>query len=941
MYIKRRICVLAVIYSFLIVSLTSSFNLSDHLVLDENILTGTLSNGYTYYIKKNDEPKNIAEFRLGLKVGSLYEDDDQLGAAHFVEHLAFSGTEHFPADSLRTYLSSLGFGFMGGLNAATSHEFTIYFLSSRTDDKEQLDNSVLILSDWAGRVTFEHEKINKERGIILEEMRGGRGAGDRLMNQVYGTFYAGSRFANRMAIGTQESIENMEYQRLKDFYNDWYQPELMSIVAVGDFDPLEIERLIKKHFNSLPKKVNPRKPLEITVPTFEEPRLSFLTDREQTYSLLMININHPRSDLRTIGDLRQNTINSLANLMLNNRYAEISRKPNPPFVYAYNMYSSRANQSLGAFSIQAQVDENQIVEGFTALITEFERVQQHGFHNSELIRAKDSFKANYLKAYNERDKMPSTRWAMTIAFNLLRENIILNPEVSYQLNKVIIDTITMEDIMEAFEMFMTDQNKAITITTPENITIDLPSEETILTLFKDIRDTLLEPFPETTLDEPLLVKMPKKMSAGKPKHDKSIDLYTWKLKNGATVHLKPTTFRNNEILFNAFRFGGLSQAEDEIYKSADVATQIIAESGIGPFDNTQLDIYLEGKDVRFNRRLNDKLEGFSGSSSKEHFETFMQLLWQNFMAHRFDEDAAMSLKNRFEIQLRNLENSPEFNFQQAQNKLLYNDNLRMNDFTVEDLELTNHEDAFNFYQSRFSSANGFSFVFVGNITPKELQKYIEQYIAPLPATKVSTERLDRGIQLNIDPKRVEIFHGQDDKTLVNLIYPSLNFEFTTKNSTIVAAISGILFESLIENVREKMSGVYMIFASPDMQTNPDGTMTWEIFFGCAPGRIDEIIVEINNQLTILINGEFEEKYLHSWRETYRKGLEAQVRTNNYWLSTIASCLQNNFALKNIPNMQEIADSITREDIMETANKQFDLNTVHTIILFPENMKENP
>ena len=939
MFKQRNFLILAIVFITFISIYASDFDLADRLPVDEDILIGSLENGLTYYIKKNSEPENIAEFRLALKVGSVFEEDDQRGVAHFVEHLAFSGTEHFPTDSLRTYLNSLGFGFLGGLNAMTSIEFTIYQLSARANEPEQLDNAVLILSDWAGRVTFEEEKIDKERGIILEEMRGGRGARERMSNELFKAVFAGSRYVERSPIGTQDSIENVLPERIRDFYNDWYQLENMAVIAVGDFEPSDIEDLIQKHFNSLPKRENPKPAPDFTIPTHAETRFSFYTDPEATRTSLSIYIKHPSTDTNTIEDMRNNIIESLLSDMLSNRFTEISRQPDPPFVSAYGGIGGMLNP-ISAFILNATVDENQIMEGFTSLITELERALQQGFHNSELTRAKASLFSRYQRSYLERDKVPSNRQIWNYTFAFLQDITPLDDEYDFELSSYLLETITMDDIMLTLNNYVTEENRVILINTPEVIGVELPSEESILALFDTAKNSELEIFPETLLEEPLLAQIPKRVKAGKPKHDKNIDLYTWKLKNGATVYLKSTDFRNNEIVFNAWRSGGHSLADDEILNSARTAPAIMGESGIGPFDNTMLDIFLDDKDVRLRGRISNLGEGFSGSSSPGDFETFMQLLYQNFMSPRFDDNAFITWKNNTEINLRNLANSPNNTFGEAMVSLLYNDHPRMKQMQVEDLELVDHQVAFDFYKSRLSSANDFNFVFVGNITPAELQKYIELYIATLPKTKVNTTPIDRGVRYNQQTERKAVYHGQDDRTMVRVIFPYGEFQYSSKESILFSAINSILFEMLTDNVREKMSGVYVIQPYHDTDFLPDANVNWNIYFGCDPNRIDEIIEETYNQLNIVINNEFEDKYLQTFKETHRRQREIQERTNNYWLSQIISYLQNDMPFEEILNLKDMADNITREEIAEGTRKYYNFEHVLTVILYPELIIDN-
>ena len=914
----------------------SDINLADKLPVDDKIIVGTLENGLTYFIRENSEPENMAEFRLAIRAGSLLEDDDQLGLAHFVEHMGFSGTENFPGDSLKVYLNSLGFGFIGGLNAMTSLEYTMYILSSRTDDFSQLDTAIQILNEWASRMTFDHDMIDKERGIILEEMRGSRGAGDRMRRQMMSALFAETRYAERMPIGTIDVIENVDYQRIKDFYNDWYRPDLMAVIAVGDFDPAQVESMIHQHFSNIPVHENPRAVPEIVIPTHTETMFSFHTDPEAVRTTLSIYHKHPRFEIETIDDYRFMLIDSLLMAMLNNRFSEIARQAYPPFLGATANYGSYINPT-DIFVLSATVDEHQIIDAFTSLITEIERAKKHGFHNSELLRAKASWKSGMERSYIERDKVSSAMRAFRygISFSQNMPLLMLDTEFQYDVGNRLIDTIEMDDILMLLNRHLTDENRIVTITAPLNIVQSLPSEDTILDIFESIKNSAIEPFPETIIAESLMNTIPKRVKTKKPKHDKSIDLYTWTLKNGAKVYLKSTDFRNDEILFNSYRWGGTSQADDEIFNSARVANNIISESGYGNFDKNQLDIYLDDKIARISPRIGNATEGLSGNSSVNDLETLMQLIWLNFNGIRFDESAFTTWKNRAEAATRNLQNSPQNSFSEAISSLLYDDHFRIQQMSLKDIDDVNHQAAFDFFKSRFDSANGFNFFFVGNINHKELHKYIEIYIASLSNKKVDTNIIDRNIRFRETSETKKVYHGQDDRSQVRLIYPHGDFGYYHKDWVILSIIQSLLFESLNDNVREKMSGVYSISAFPTFVVNHVPQIAWNISFGSDPNRIEEIIDEVHNQLEILRNNEFEERHLQTYRETSRRMLEIQSRNNNFWLNQIISYIQNDYDFKDLVNTQKNLDSITREEIANTAREYINLEKRLTIILYPE------
>ena len=912
----------------------SSFNPTDELPLDASVIVGTLENGLTYYIRQNSEPNNLAMFMLALKAGAILEDDDQQGVAHFVEHTAFSGTENFPEYSIREYLDSIGFGFMGGLNAATSIEFTIYMMQSRTDDDEQVDKAIQIMSEWSARVTFDEEMVEKERGIILEEIRGRRGALERMQKQIWSVLFEGSRYAERMPAGLPEIVENIPRQRIVDYYNDWYRPDMQAVIAVGDFaDVEEVREMIQKHFGNIPFRENPRVITEFIIPEHDETKFAFNTDPEADMTLLAIWHKLPHDPVETIADYRYRLIDTLLYNMLSNRFTELSRQPDSPFIQAgatkmTNMFN------LDLFVLQTMLDEHRLVDGSAAMITEIERAKQHGFHSSELIRAKNAMLSDIERRYSERDNTMSMRHVMTAMYHFLDNNPMMSLEDEFEIVSYILPTIDLDDILRAIDENLSEENRVVSLNAPENIGVELPSEETMLELFETIKETELELFPETVIEEPLMSRIPKRVRVRKPRFDKENNIYTWNLKNGATVYLKPTDFRSNEILFSSYRKGGLSQIEDDIFFSAQAAPEIISESGLGAFDKTMLDIYLDDKNVRLNARISQVSESMSGSSTVTDFETLMQMVWLNYHQPRFDEAAFDRWKQRSEIFIRNQENSPDFAFENAINNLLYDNHFRMQELTMDELQVIDHRASFDFFKSRFDSADGVNFFFVGNISSAELHRYIEIYLATLPKAKTDTQIIDREIRYNQSSARVEVRRGQDDRTNVRLIFTNDYIDTISEQYTALG-VSLILTQMLIENVREKMSGVYFIMSyfEPDIEPYPQ--IALNIMFGCDPHRIDEIVDEINNQLNLLIENEFEERFLISIKETLKQMLENGMRTNNYWLSQMVGSIAQNYSFSDIANIPLMIENATRDDVSELTKRYVDFEKKLMIILYPE------
>ena len=912
------------------------------LPIDENVIIGQLDNGLTYYIRHNSEPSNIAEFRLVLKVGSILEDDDQQGVAHFLEHMLFNGTENFPDNSVTEYLDTIGFGFMGGLNAYTSLDVTCYEFRSRTDDPEILDTIILMLSDFAARATLSSEMIEKERGIVLEEMRGSRGASERMSNQLYSVLFKDSKWHTRMPIGTQEVIESIPRQRVLDFYTDWYRPELQAIIAVGDFTDLdEIRDLIYKHFGSIPSTVNPREFPDLTIPSHSDTRISIITDPEAMHTQATITHKLPISNTETITEYRDYLIKELINTMLDNRLTDLTRQVDSPILWGW-VFSMPLFNQVNINNFYAFINENQVLESFTLLFTEIERAKLYGFHNSELRRAKTSYLKNLEEAVLNKDNVPSEELIENYVEHFLYGGALLDIELEQEIVEFLLDTIDLDDITLALHEVFTDNNRVFSMTTSENNVVPLPTEEELLSIIEIVNNSNIEPYHVIEVEQPLMAKIPKRVKVKKPTLDNELDIYTWKLKNGATVHLKQTDFRNNEILLRAFRTGGESQADDDIIKSLWIVHTQIEESGAGNFSNTELDIYLDDKNVEFSAWLSSTTENISGNSSVANFETLMQMLWLTFNELRYDETAFEITKQKFELMYRNLENSPDFAMTNAFFNLLYNNNPRSGYPNTEKISQIDNQVAFDFFNSRFSDANDFTFIFVGNINNTELQWFIERYIATIPpanatkrnAVKADTSVIDHNIRFNQVSNRTVVQKGQDDRAAVDMVFAN-DFDFNQKEALLANGVGAVLTSMLFENVREIQSGVYHIYAHTMLKNDIVPEIALVVYFECNPENIDDIMNEAINQINLLINNEFDEKYLNNVKETYRQANEIDLRNNTFWINQLTSSVLNNTDFNEILNIQNIINNATREEIAEIAKKYIDIDKMLSVILIPE------
>ena len=555
-------------------------SLNQKLPIGPQVEVGEFENGLRYYIRVNKRPENRAELRLVVNAGSILEDDDQQGLAHFLEHMAFNGTKNFAKHKLIEFMESIGMRFGPGLNAYTSFDETVYMLTVPTESPEIMETAFQILGDWSQAFLLEPEEIDKERGVIIEEWRLGRGAGARMRDKQLPILFKGSQYAERLPIGKKETIESFKHKVLKRFYKDWYRPDLMAVIAVGDFDRATIKGLIDKHFSELPKRKKARPRRTFQVPDHKETLFAIATDKEYTRASVSVYHKLPLREQDTVGAYRERIAEALYNRMLNQRFNELAQKPDPPFIYAS---SSRGIfiRSKEVYALNASVKEEGIERGLEALLTESKRISQFGFVESELERQKQEVLRFIEKAYTEREKTESYQYVSEYMRNFLQGEPIPGIEYEFELYKRFVPEIPLEEINSLGKEWLTEHNRVIMVSAPEKEELAVPTEEELLAVFDAVEEKEIEPYVDTTLTQPLLSEIPEPGEIAETKSIDEFGITEWELSNGVHVVLKPTDFKADEIILRAASPGGTSLASDEDFIPAQTATQVIASGGLG------------------------------------------------------------------------------------------------------------------------------------------------------------------------------------------------------------------------------------------------------------------------------------------------------------------------------------------------------------------------
>lgn len=904
------------------------------LPLDPSVVTGTLGNGITYYIRENPKPENRAVLRLALNAGSVLEDEDQKGLAHFVEHMAFNGTENFEKNELVGFMESIGMQFGPEVNAHTSFDETVYKLVVPLDDPGTIETAFQILEDWAHRITFANEEIDKERGVIIEEWRLGRGAQARMRDEYFPEIFRNSRYAERLPIGDDMNLlRTFPYDTLKRFYRDWYRPELMAVTAVGDFDRQEIERLIREHFSEIPASEEPRPRLEYPMPDHDETIYSVVTDPEAVYTSVEVLHKYDPPAEETVQDYRRLIVENLYNMMLTQRLDELTQSGNPPFLGAQS-YNFRIVRTKNVYDLIAVVNDGGAERGLETLLTEAMRVEQHGFTEGELERAKLNLMSSIERAWTERDTTESVRYAEEYVTHFLDGVPAPGIEFEYELYRRYLPGVTLEELHELATTWITEQNRVVLVTAPEKEGVPVPTEAELASVLSRVRTKTVEPYQDTAVDRPLVEELPAPGGITGERTIEELGVTEWTLSNGMKVVLKPTTFKNDEILFTAYSPGGISLVEDERFMSAQAAASIVSLSGLGTFTLTELQRKLAGTSVSVSPYIGELTEGFSGAARPVDLETAFQLVHLYFTRPRIDETAFRSFMERMTGSLVNRQSQPEALFVDTIQTTVSQGHFRERPITVELLSEIEMRDAFQVYLERFANPGDFTFVFTGSFTLHSIRPLVTAYLASLPGGGAREHWTDHGIDPPAGVVEKTVRKGLEPKSLVGLVF-SGPFEWSRENEHLLDSLKSLLEIRLRESVREEASGTYGVEVYAENSQYPDGEYQISIYFACDPERSDELTAIVMDELEQLRQTAPETSYLTKVKEIQRRAYEQNLRENRFWLNGLEDAYFNGWDPRRLLTYTEMVDALTAEGLRVAAETLLRPDRYVEVLLMPE------
>jgi zinc protease len=917
-------------------------NNTDKIPVDPQLKMGKLPNGLTYYIKPNSKPEKKVELRLIVNAGSILEKEDQLGLAHFMEHMNFNGTKNYPKNKLVDFLQSIGVEFGADLNAYTSFDETVFILPIPTDKPENLESGFQVIEDWAHNANLTEADIDDERNVVLEESRLGKGADDRMMKKYLPELLAGSHYAERLPIGKDEILKTFKPESIRSFYHDWYRPDLMAVAVVGDITIPEAEAMIKKHFGGMTNPASERKRVMSDVPAYTTAKAMVLTDKEATnYSFVLTFPARKKEMENTLSDYRRNLVKDLFTQMLNRRFQDLTKSANPPFAYAYGFADSWA-RGFESFGLTASPTTD-IPTAVNTAIGELVKVEQYGFNASEMEIAKKQVLSNVEKQYNERDKTESSRFVEEYVRNFLTKEPIPGIENESKYVQQMEPGITLEEVNAAAKKWLNkdyhDKYFAL-ITGPDSKKMNVPTDIELKEMVNTAFDQKVNANAEKVVSKDLLSQDPVAGKIVSEDADKDLGTTTFTLSNGVKVTVKKTDYKSDEIVLTAVKKGGMSSYGAEDKASVNFLPDVVEAMGYGNFTPTQLTDILSGKTVSLSPVVSDIYDEVKGTSSVKDFESLMKLTYLQLTSPRTDADLFNGYISTQQTQLQFLGQNPQVAFVDTMLKTLYhNDPLRPIQVpTPEDIASIKMNRVLDIYKNEFSNADGFHFFIVGNVDESTIKPLLEKYIASLPAKGTQVAFKDNGLRSINGNNKMEFKKGEEQKSLVLMINKG-ELPYSEDLALQTNIIGQILSITVVENIREKMGAIYGGGFNGSLEQYPFPRYSIEGIFPCGPENVEPILKEANKEIEDLKANGPSQKDLDKVKLAITEKRKEGIKTNEYWSGKLEQLMFWNQSKERFLNFYQALDKITVNDIKASANKLFDGKNSFTAVLQPTVIKE--
>ena len=891
--------------------------------LDPAVKVGKLENGLTYYIRHNEWPEKRCDFYIAQRVGSMQEEDDQRGLAHFLEHMCFNGTTHFPGDALKQYLERIGVKFGENLNAYTSFDETVYNINNvNVEIAGAIDSCLLILHDWSHDLSLEDKEIDKERGVIEEEWRVRRSAQMRLIEAALPTIYKDSKYANRMPIGTMEVVKNFPYETLRSYYRRWYRPDLQALVIVGDVDPDAIEQKLQDMFADIaPAPADAAVREEFPVPDNEEPIVFIGKDKEfpDMEANIMFKSNPlPREMRGTYAYLLNDFMEEAIAGMLNERLNEITRKADAPFTGAAISFGDfLVAKTKDALSLDVSMKENRYTEGIKAVYRELLRAVRGGFTESEYDRFKQEYLSQVDAAYEARDKRTNTSFVYALVRHFLDNIPAADIAWTHQTLHQIVPMFPLESINQAIGT-LAPNNRAILVLMPDKEGLTCPTEQEILTAMAEVDAEEIAAFTEEVNADPLVPELKSKVKVKKI----ADDIYGSKLitlSNGMKIHVKQTDYSPNKIIFRATSWGGNSlYSNDEYINTGNVG--LVRQGGLGNFSAVELNKKLAGIQAGASANVGSRTEGITGHCVKKDLETMLQLTYLCFTSPRRDDDAFTSQIERTRNTLKNQELDPRTALTDSIVSVVYDNNVRAKRMKEEDLDRISYDRLLEIYRERYANAGDFEFFMVGDVNADSVAPLLAKYLGALP-TKGKKEKYKTIDQRMHKGERECLFtKEQDTPNSLNVFLYHAPVKETLKNDILVDMLQQAMTMLYTETVREDEGGAYGVPVNAGISDYPEEIANVQIVLPTAPEKREAMTKIVYDGVRQMMENGPTEENLGKIKEYMLRSHQENLKDNDYWMESMVS--KTRYDQDFVTGYEECVQGITVEDIKQMAQHIF-------------------
>ncbi|MEL0650763.1 insulinase family protein [Algibacter sp. TI.3.09] len=914
---------ITILFTFLfsISLLAQNINLNDPLPENTKVIKGVLPNGFTYYIYKTDVVKDAASYYIIQNVGSVLEDENQQGLAHFLEHMAFNGTDNFPDKGITDKLEKHGASFGKDINAYTSFEETVYNMNNIPATPELIDNCLLVLHDWANFLSLKDEEIDLERGVIKEEWRTRQTGYMRIYEKHMPALFNNSIYTKRMPIGKMDVVDNFKYKVLRDFYHDWYRTDLQAIAIIGDVNVEEVQAKIEKLFSKIPAVESPRERFVVSIPENDALIFSSAMDVEVKSTSIEFGIRHPKNlEKETVGDLKSSLLRGIATMILGIRLGELNDDPGSPLLRASVNYGSISRSTnVFKFGISPKVSKQQAA--FEMVLKEVNRAVKFGFTQGELDRAITMYKNSYENQISKMESISHRNIEGMIQKNYLENSRMRDVEKDYSVAEQIFNTLTLEELHLKLKSLYTIKNRYITATGvkgEENLTeaealqiISAAENDTALTAYKD-------EFSGKTLLGNVKIKKGKIVSE---KENKETASSTFILSNGIKIHYKFADKTKNDVNLNALSYGGRSLIDDADLPSASYMNGLVSGSGLGDYPRNDLSKVLAGKTARTNLSISNLTESVSGSSSTKDVETMLQMVHLRFVKPRFEKEVFDVLIANSNNQLVRKSESLSQKIKDSTLVTFYGkNNPKKPLFTKEYIESVSFETIQQIYKERFNNASDFEFFIVGDVSKEQLKPLLENYIASIPTKKQTETYKDNSTEwLSKIIKKDLFFKMENPKTTVSIIYKN-DVEYSLKNALVMKAFGDILQLRYMETLREQEGGTYGTSTSAGLSKRPREKGTLSVRFDCNPEKADKLIAMVYDELNKVAAGKVEENDFNKTISNFLKEREQAKDYNQYEMNVLTNFYREGYDMNDPANFENIVNSIAMSDIVDMANK---------------------